>query len=400
MPDSPGISGLTTAVLLQDEYDITIVSREFPGELKDGYASPWAGAHWRSRAELEDIRQQGIALKLLLNYIPVIFVNSSIVSKGFDRETFIHFWNFACTRPSETGVMIVDGFDYWDELPLGWNDPWFKDLCPEYRHLTKDELPTNVEFGIKYKTVTINPLKHISYLLACFYALGGTTELITLSHIQEAIFDNTDIVINCSGLGSRTLGGVQDQDVYPASGQTVLVQLPIGHVNWRFSRYVATSAIGTSEIYNYVIPRDNGEVFLGATYNANFNILNMDLSHIDLISLIVSHPSSTIPDAKIADRIIERCLSTRPDLLPEGETKLNIKRHGVGLRPVRENGIRIEAEWILSEKTGKKILLCHNYGHGGYGWQSSYGASLHVIQTLKQALREGQEQISNIGVKL
>ncbi|CAG8554183.1 6598_t:CDS:2 [Cetraspora pellucida] len=361
-----GISGLTTAVLLQDEYDVTIVSREFPGELKDGYASPWAGAHWRSSAELEDIRQQ-----------------------GFDRETFIHFWNFACTRPSETGVMIVDGFDYWDELPLGWNDPWFKDLCPEYRHLTKDELPANVEFGIKYKTVTFNPAKHLSYLLARFYALGGTTKKITLSHIQEAIFDNTDIVINCSGLGSRNLGGVQDQDVYPASGQTVLVQLPIGHVNWTFLRYVATSAIRSSEIFNYVIPRDNGEVILGGTY---MNLIS--------ISSIVSHPSSTTPDAKIADRIIERCLSTRPDLLPEGETKLNIKRHGVGLRPVRKNGIRIEAEWILSEKTGKKILLCHNYGHGGYGWQSSYGASLHVIQTVKQTLREGHEQSSNIGVKL
>ncbi|CAG8648483.1 4708_t:CDS:2, partial [Scutellospora calospora] len=97
---------------------------------------------------------------------------------------------------------------------------------------------------------------------------------------------------------------------------------------------------------------------------------------------------STVPDAKIADAIIARCLSTRPDLLPKGETKLKIKRHGVGLRPVRKNGIRIETEWLLTEKTGKKVLLCHNYGHGGYGWQSSYGASMHVIQTLQDSLRE------------
>ncbi|KAF0562311.1 nucleotide-binding domain-containing protein [Gigaspora margarita] len=234
-----GISGLTTAVLLQEQYNVTIVSRELPGELKDGYTSPWAGANWRSHAKLDDIRQQ-------------------------------------------------DGFEYWDEyLPLEWNDPWFKDLCPEYRHLTKDELPTDVEFGIKYKTVTINPPKHLSYLLDRFYALGGTIKRITLSHIQEAIFDNTDIVINCSGLGSKTLGGVQDQDVYPASGQTVLVQLPIGHVNWTCTRSaVSITKIfnsvkqqdneelpGKGERINYVIPRDNGEVVLGGTYVGIFDRL-------------------------------------------------------------------------------------------------------------------------------
>ncbi|CAG8599563.1 1285_t:CDS:10, partial [Dentiscutata heterogama] len=340
-----GISGLTTAVLLQEEYNVTIVSRDFPGELKDGYTSPWAGANWRSQAVLDDIRQQ-----------------------GFDKETFIHFWNLAHTRSSETGIMIVDGFDYWDEyFPLEWNDPW---------HLTTNELPTGVEFGIKYKTVTINPPKYLSYLLNRFYTMGGTTKRITLSHIQEAIFDYTDIVINCSGLGSKTLGGVQDQDVYPASGQTVLVQLPIGHVNWTFIRYGANSINRKGETFNYVIPRDNGEVILGGTYDL--------------------HNYSTISDAKVADAIITRCLSTRPDLLPKGETELKIKRHGVCLRPVRKNGIRIETEWILSEKTGKKILLCHNYGHGGYGWQSSYGASMHVIQTLKQSLREGQGQNRNI----
>ncbi|CAG8746384.1 24543_t:CDS:10, partial [Racocetra persica] len=325
-----GISGLTTAVLLQEECDVEIVSKNFPGELRGEYASPWAGAHWRSDAKSGDIRQQ-----------------------DFDRKTFIHFWDLAYTKSHETGIMIVDGFDYWDEHPpLGWEEPWFKDLCPEYRHLTKEELPTGVEFGTTYKT-------------------GDTYSVIK----ELAIFDHTDIVVNCSGLGSRTLRGVQDHDVYPASGQTVLVQLPIGHVNWTFGRYAAGRSDGDThrknEILTCVIPRDNGEVILGGTYH--------------------QHNYSTTPDAKIADAIIARCLSTRPDLLPKGETKLKVKRYGVGLRPVRKNGIRIEAEWTLSKKTGKKILICHNYGHGGYGWQSSYGASMYAIQTLKQAHKEANQ---------
>ncbi|CAG8629444.1 12171_t:CDS:10 [Acaulospora morrowiae] len=342
-----GVSGLTTAVLLQEAYEVTILAKNFPGELRGEYASPWAGAHWRSDAKLEDARQQ-----------------------DFDRKTFIHFWDLGHNKSFETGIMIVDGFDYWDKHPPSdWKEPWFKDLCPGYRHLKKEELPKGVEFGTTYKTITISPPKYLIYLMKCFRINGGSTKRASLSHIKEAIFDNTDVVINCSGLGSKSLRGVQDQDVYSASGQTILVQLPVGHVNWTFGRYAAGRTDGgthrKNEVLTYVVPRDNGEVVLGGTYG--------------------QHDYSITPDADIANDIIARCISTRPDLLPKGETKLKIIRHGVGLRPVRKNGIRIETEWTQSEQTGKKILICHNYGHGGYGWQSSYGASMHVIETLKRA---------------
>ena len=71
--------------------------------------------------------------------------------------------------------------------------------------------------------------------------------------------------------------------------------------------------------------------------------------------------------------------------------------HGVGIRPCRKGGVRVETEWtsmyfflkknetliehvastffsfvvlfyyLVSEKFGKKILICHNYGHGWSG---------------------------------
>jgi len=41
-----------------------------------------------------------------------------------------------------------------------------------------------------------------------------------LHHSHEA----ADVVINCTGLSAATLGGVEDKDVYPARGQTVLVR--------------------------------------------------------------------------------------------------------------------------------------------------------------------------------
>jgi len=32
---------------------------------------------------------------------------------------------------SETGVIIVDGYEYYDQPPPNWKDPWFKDICPQ-----------------------------------------------------------------------------------------------------------------------------------------------------------------------------------------------------------------------------------------------------------------------------
>ncbi|CAG8446043.1 4011_t:CDS:2, partial [Cetraspora pellucida] len=204
-----GVIGLTTATLLQQEkeFEVTVVARHFPGDLSIDYASPCYAANDDSR---------------LIEY---------------EKKTFHHFWNLAKASKNNYGIMIVDGFDYWDRLPENFSEPWFKDFSPEYRHLNKEELPTGVEFGITYKTVTINAPAYLSYLLHAFLSLGGTTQRANLSHLYDCIKSNTDIVINCSGIHSRTLGGVEDTNVYAAKGQTVVVQLPRSQINWTFERY-------------------------------------------------------------------------------------------------------------------------------------------------------------------
>ncbi|PKB93750.1 hypothetical protein RhiirA5_507855 [Rhizophagus irregularis] len=71
-----GVSGLTTAtLLLQQEKAIKvhIVAKHFPGDLSGEYTSPWAGAHWRSHAAKDEIREQekpiNIFGKLLIHHI-------------------------------------------------------------------------------------------------------------------------------------------------------------------------------------------------------------------------------------------------------------------------------------------------------------------------------------------
>ena len=81
---------------------------------------------------------------------------------------------------------------------------------------------------------------------------------------------------------------------------------------------------------------------------------------------------------------MQRAIDTAPELL-EGTgrkdiTGLDVIRHAVGLRPYREGGVRIEKEMIGS------TWVVHNYGHGGWGYQASYGCSEGVVELVDEVV--------------
>lgn len=80
---------------------------------------------------------------------------------------------------------------------------------------------------------------------------------------------------------------------------------------------------------------------------------------------------------------MKRCVDLVPALTNGGGIeKLSIVRHGVGLRPVREDGPRVEKEIIDGVK------LVHEYGHGGFGYQSSYGSAKAAVKLIDESLGE------------
>lgn len=95
------------------------------------------------------------------------------------------------------------------------------------------------------------------------------------------------------------------------------------------------------------------------------------------------------PDPNLAVRIMKRCIEYCPALVPEGKgiEALSIIRHGVGLRPMRNGGIRIEQESV-TDWHGKKITLVHNYGHGGYGYQTSFGCASAVEKLVFETVQK------------
>lgn len=107
-----------------------------------------------------------------------------------------------------------------------------------------------------------------------------------------------------------------------------------------------------------------------------------------------------------AQRIMKRALEWCPELVRPGQgvEGLDIIRHGVGLRPLREGGPRLERESIGD------LVVVHNYGAGGFGCsslssipgvetrktdfvldQASYGMAAEAVGNVEQILKIRQK---------
>jgi D-amino-acid oxidase len=149
--------------------------------------------------------------------------------------------------------------------------------------------------------------------------------------------EKVDIVINCTGLGASKLRGVEDKTVVPARAQIIIVRNDAG-------KMIATSGTddGDDEACYVMTRAAGGGTILGGCYQKG----NWDSQ----------------VDPNLAVRIMKRAVAMCPSLTGgKGIESLDIVRHGVGLRPVREGGTRVERERISG------VWVVHNYGAGGAG---------------------------------
>lgn len=167
-----------------------------------------------------------------------------------------------------------------------------------------------------------------------------------------------DLVVNCTGLASKTMAGVRDDKLYPVRGQIVVVRNDPGPM---------MTSSGTDDAEDelfYIMTRAaGGGTILGGSYQKD--------------------AWDPLPDLNLATRIMKRAVALHPGLVPKGEgiEALDIVRHGVGLRPFREGGARIEAEHIDG------VSVVHNYGHGGSGYQSSFAFANLAVKLAGEALK-------------
>ncbi|KAH8556840.1 hypothetical protein BGW37DRAFT_474423 [Umbelopsis sp. PMI_123] len=342
-----GVQGLTVALILQKQgYDVTVIAKYWPGDLSIEYTSPWAGADWQAMASNTDTRLQ-----------------------KFETDTFRVLWKLSHLRPKDTGIMRVPSYMYFDEKTDDTVNPWWKDVVPDFKRIPQEELPGSAAVGLSHTTVCINTPHYLKWLLSEFTALGGKVRKQFLRHIQDAADEDgsTAAIVNCTGLQARHLGGVEDKKVFATRGQTVLVHAP------HFKKILTHQG---KDYVTYIIPRSNGHVILGGTQQ--------------------HHNYDPEPNFDTARTIMENTYKHFPELTHgKGIEALDIVRQNVGLRPTREGGPRVENEFCTAP-SGKTLLITHNYGHGGYGVQTSWGSATAAAKLVVSGLSQIRGAASDV----
>ncbi|EPQ53595.1 D-aspartate oxidase [Gloeophyllum trabeum ATCC 11539] len=356
-----GVIGLTTALKIQEKggYHVTIIAETFPSDPKSiRYTSHWAGAHHVS-SDGED------KLKAKVN-----------------QDTFKVMWEMSAPGGEAEGCFLrqTQTEYYCDKQP----SPHPLEVMPDFCYLDEKNLEPDTVTGVQFTTVSIDTPIYLNYLLSRFLARGGSIVRGSIQHISQVVEGgarvftgakragaSVDAVIVCAGIGARLLGGVEDKDVYPIRGQTVLLKAP-----WiRFGRTMSSK----DGLWTYIIPRRSGDVIVGG--------------------IKVPNDWYPTPRPETTMDILTRGLALCPELAPQSirdqrEPTVDdllplVIEEGCGLRPARKGGIRLEVEWHASaDGQGRRLPIVHNYGHGGDGFQASWGSASVALELLENALAQ------------
>ncbi|KAF7712592.1 Uncharacterized protein PECH_002840 [Penicillium ucsense] len=343
-----GVSGLTTAYLLSQDPDneITVLAKHMPGDYDIEYASPWAGANYMPVGKKGSHhhaweRDTWPALQEITEKYPeagIHFLDAIIYNRKKDQETATGQWFAELVQPN----------------------PWYKDVVPDFRELPQSQLRPEMDNGQQFRSVCINTAVYLPWLVGQCTKKGTVFKRAVLKHVADAANAHhsgikADAVVNCTGLSSKFLGGVCDEKLLPARGQIVVVRNDPGPMIG-----VSGTDDGEDEALYIMTRAAGGGTILGGSYQ--------------------KHNWDPLPDANLANRIMKRAIDIAPQLVKEGQgiEGLDIIRHGVGLRPLREGGPRVEKDEVA------RVKVVHNYGHGGFGYQASFGCAQSAVALVEE----------------
>ncbi|KAJ5279296.1 hypothetical protein N7478_004668 [Penicillium angulare] len=346
-----GVSGLTTAYLLSQDpaNKVTVLAKHMPGDYDIEYASPWAGANYMPVGKKGSRHQAWetatwAPLKELCEKYPdagIHFQDTLIYNRKKDQGTAAGNWFAELVQPN----------------------PWYMNVVRDFETLPQSALRSDMDNGQKFTSVCINTAIYLPWLIGQCVKNDAVFKRETFKHISDAANahhtgQKADVVINCTGLSSKTLGGVLDEKLFPVRGQIVVVRNDPGEMV-----SVSGTDDGEDEVTYIMTRAAGGGTIIGGCCQEN--------------------NSDPLPDPNLATRIMKRAIDICPKLVKPGQgiEGLDIIRHGVGLRPYRQGGPRIEKDLV----DGVKIV--HNYGHGGFGYQASFGCSEETVRLVKEVLQ-------------
>lgn len=125
------------------------------------------------------------------------------------------------------------------------------DLLPELRILTPDEHPFAFPYVRRVDTMFIQPSIYLEAMLREFHIAGGAVILREMHDVREVLSLPQPVVVNCTGLGARSLFG--DTELVPIKGQLTIL-LPQPEIDY-----------ATLPPDLYMFPRKDG-ILLGGTH--------------------------------------------------------------------------------------------------------------------------------------
>lgn len=309
-----GVSGLTCGIrLLEEGYNVKIIAEKLSPDITSNIAAAywypykvapenrvleWATLSYQKFGELSNFKNTGVSFTELV--------------KLFDHKEKEPFWKSA-VRSFKTGSK--------------------EDLFNEYVDAFISEVPL------------IETPVYMEYLQNRFKELGGTIEKLRR---KISSFNNlnspADVIVNCTGLGSRELCG--DENSYPIRGQLVRTTNP-------GLKRIISDEEGPLGLC-YIVPRSNDCILGGTAEEDDWD---------------------TEVNLETAKEIFWKCTQLEPRL-----KEARILENKVGLRPGRKE-VRLKKETISSNLT-----VIHNYGHGGAGFTLSWGCAEDVLNIARTVL--------------
>ncbi|OCF35693.1 D-aspartate oxidase [Kwoniella heveanensis BCC8398] len=397
-----GIIGLTTAVRIlesplyhQHHHPVHIIADHLPNDpLDPKYASTIAGAHHLSFADDDDERQ-----------------------RRWDRRTFQVMYDEWRADGEATGLMVLKQ----TELFVG-NSRHLKiyEEHPGFTVVDQSSLPSAIDYSVSFTSLTMTPITYLNRLIKRINQLSDGNVSIHRHHLHslsdlshpsvQAMIGSRAIplaVVVCTGLGSLTLGGVEDKTVFPTRGQVVKIKAP--WVRSGYTRQIGGLNGGEGGERTYVIPRADGEVILGGTREeGDWMPYPREETTRDILSRVVEICPELVPKHLLApalerkqDNAIEDLTRTSGSNRKDAATMSSahspspldslIVENLVGFRPSRQNGTRLERgpNLVLSSKeevASESAVVVYNYGHGGAGWQSCWGTAEDAMALLDKSL--------------
>ncbi|RDC65326.1 FAD-dependent oxidoreductase [Adhaeribacter pallidiroseus] len=232
-----GIVGLTTARLLQEQgKTVTIYDKELWPKVTSSMATgTWSPAHLL--CEDEHVTPEFKALwEQACTYSFRTYQN--LLGLG-DIVTWIdHF--------------IIGGRTHKEEPKLH-----IKGQLPEPIELTRREHPFRAKEVVNQPNMVFNIPAYLRLLTDDFLKFGGKIQVQEFKTLEEVDALWEDCVVNCTGLGAKTL--FNDQNLMPISGQLSFL-IPQPEINYRLSTP-----------NGYIIPRKDGLVLGGNAIRNNWN---------------------------------------------------------------------------------------------------------------------------------